>query len=110
MNDKINISRALVGAVMGGIVGAAGAYFVLSKQIHEIEERIALTPPIAVVDFVAMADQYPGGASAEAIDEMLTTSFTAIDKLTQAGYIVLSAEDVVSAPAELYLTSEVLGQ
>ncbi len=99
----------LLAGLLGGIVGAVLAvgigWYTLIKPMHH---RLQQTPPVVVVDFVRLAQQYPEGASAEEVERLMRKTNTALLKLRDAGYVVLDAQAVLAAPDELLVTSDLL--
>lgn len=91
----------LKGALLGAIGGFAASYFVLNAQLSEMNERLALTPPIVVVDFVKMASAYPEGATAEELEPLLTETNNRIVKLKEAGYLVIDYQNILAAPGDI---------
>jgi len=104
----MNIKVIFISIILGAMSGLGSSYFVMNKQISNINERLIQTPPIVIVDFAKMASHYPDGASQKKIDEMMVKTNNAIIKLKKAGYLVLDSGAVVSAPSDIYLPEEII--
>lgn len=89
------------GALLGAIAGFAASYFVLGTQISRMEERLDLSPPIVVVDFVEIASSYPQGATAEELEPLMKKTNNSIKKLKDAGYIVIDYQNILAAPSDI---------
>ncbi|MCB5162651.1 hypothetical protein [Marinomonas algarum] len=97
----MDFKSILLAAFLGGGVGAASIYFALENK-----NEAPQVPSIAVVDFAKMAMQYPDGATPEQVEDMMSRTKIAIDKLKDAGYIVLDSGAVVAAPEDSYLPED----
>ncbi|MDU7586733.1 MAG: hypothetical protein E7K47_04955 [Acidovorax sp.] len=103
------LTAGLIGGVIGAVLHAAislsAGWYLFIKPM---QERLQQTPPVVVVDFVRLAQQYPEGASAEEVEKLMRKTNAALLKLRDAGYVVLDAQAVLAAPDELLVTSELL--
>lgn len=84
---------------------ALGANLQLRTSIKQMQSQLSLTPPVVVVDFVKLAQAYNDAEGPELEREIINTSLN-IQKLADAGYLVLDAANIVSAPDDVYLPVE----
>ena len=78
------------------------AIIALSYKVIIAEDEVPLSP-VLVIDFMAIAEKYPENASDEEIERQIRLVHNAIQKLADAGYVVLDAANVVKAPDSAYL-------
>lgn len=94
--------------LLGGLLGAAIALGVGWVNFKPVQERSQLTPPVVIVDLVMLAKQYPEGASVEEVEKLMLKTNASLLKLRDAGYLVLDAQAVLAAPADLMLSAELM--
>jgi hypothetical protein len=104
----MDIKSIALSAVIGCVGGAGISSMLIKSQQDNLEERLIKSPPIVVVDFAKMAMQYPEGASPEEVESLMMKTNEAVIKLREAGYLVLDAGAVVSAPEDVYLPEDFL--
>lgn len=63
---------------------------------------------VVIVDFGRIASNYPEGASEEEISRLMVEFNTVLQQLSDAGFIVLDAAAVVSAPRDAYLPDDLI--
>ena len=102
----MNTKSIAIAAIIGSLGGAALSSLLIKNQQHELEERLIKSPPIVVVDFAKMAMQYPEGASSIELEGLMMKTNEAVIKLREAGYLVIDAGAVVSAPDDVYLPED----
>jgi len=105
--------RVVALALLAGIAGASlalalAAALAWNWYLAPLKERISRTPPVVVVDFVKLAQQYPEGASTEEVEALMLKTNQALLKLRDAGYVVIDAQAVLAAPDDVLVTSELL--
>jgi hypothetical protein len=81
-------------ATAGG-AGYLGAWL----AAREVENGLALRPPVLVLDVATAAR----GADPERIADVLAGHNATVRRLGEAGVLVLDAQAVLAAPADLYL-------
>jgi len=103
----MNLANLIVTAVIGALLGIAGSITYFTPQLTELEEEVKMRPPVLVVDMAKLAlDSVPIGSSKAAIEDHFRNTQGVIDKFSDAGFLILSRENIVSAPAHLMLKSE----
>ena len=66
-----------------------------------------LRPPVLVVDMAKLAvESVPVGSGKAAIEEHFHNTQAVISKFRDAGFLILSIENIVSAPNDLMLKAE----
>ncbi len=93
-----------IAVVVGCLVGAASSYIFLRSELAQLNEELRLRPPVLVVNQLKLAADFKDSPTAQEVRTFLTQTNKAIEKFEDAGYLVLSSEEVVSAPADLMLT------
>ncbi len=94
--------------LLGAICGLGNAYLI--SKLVALQTRIHQSPPIAVIDIVKVVASYPIDAKPEEVEKRIAHTQQSILRLKEAGYLVLDASAVLSAPADIYLNSEVVQQ
>ncbi len=90
----------LAGAFAGALVAGALSWYVAAQATEEAKLR----PPAAIVDFAALVAR--GGEtprSAEDLDRRMLKVKRAVQKLRDAGFLVLDSQSVLGAPESLYV-------
>jgi hypothetical protein len=90
------------------VVNAASAYLITDHFMSDIDERFLQSPPVVVVDFAQMAMGYPEGANPEELEALMMKTNNAVLTLKDAGYLVLDAAAVISAPDDIYLPEDLV--
>jgi hypothetical protein len=103
-NTKTITLAALAGAVLSQFV----TYVLYSPRIDELEYQNTIKPPVAVVDFMSMAREYPAGATDEQLNAGIQRANQAIRDLESAGYLILDAAHIVAAPQDIYLPPDIV--
>jgi len=104
MNTRNLMIASIFIGVVGGIVGCVSS---LSLRVSNLEFEVALRPPVLVVDMTKLAaDSVPVGSGKSAIQQHFRDTQSVVDKFIDAGFIVLSRENIISAPADLMLNVE----
>lgn len=91
----MNVKSLLLAAMLGTAGGVVGAYGIVKTQKTDTRK----STPIVIVDLASLS---------ASLDGKTQPLVTAITKLKDAGYLVLDANAVISAPDDLYLTAELL--
>lgn len=101
----MNIKKKLLplALAIGGstLLGMALVYALLIAQINELKKQLELTSPIVVVDFVKLAALQTDEASEQEFEALLVATRNKIQRLTDAGYLVLDQQYVHQAPADI---------
>ena len=84
----------------GAATGAAAGYLAGRAVSGPLAETLALRPPVAVLALAGGLESLPPEAWGTRIAERTE----AARRLARAGYLVLDAQAVVAAPADLYLS------
>lgn len=95
-----------VSAFAGGLVAVValqsallwGAY----SELKSFKNQLAMTPPTVVVDFGELVSSY-GDVSPEVLEQKMFETRDKMQKLKDAGYLVLDAANIVVAPDDVYL-------
>lgn len=66
-------------------------------------DEIAIAPKIVIVDLMSISSKYPLNATDAEIDFQILKVNTAMQKLADAGYVVLDSANVLKAPASAYI-------
>lgn len=101
--DKQSIA---VAAVLGAVLGFGASFLLFYQQQQSLHYRLEQSPPIVLVDLAKLAASYPQGATPEQTNQLMLRTNDAIARLRDAGYLVIDAQAVLSAPSDLYLPPE----
>ncbi|MCG7878829.1 MAG: hypothetical protein AB2669_07910 [Candidatus Thiodiazotropha endolucinida] len=103
----MSTANLVVSAFIGGVIGFAGSFSYFTPKIGSLEEQVALRPPVLVVDMAKLAvESVPVGSGKAAIEEHFRNTQAVISKFREAGFLILSRENIVSAPNDLMLDAE----
>jgi hypothetical protein len=91
-------AAALVVLASAGGAGYLGAWL----AVRDVENDLALRPPVLVLDVATAAR----GADPERIADVLAGHNAKVRRLAEAGLLVLDAQAVLAAPADLYLEGD----
>lgn len=93
------------GLILTWLVMAAFAVgaIMLSNKVRKLEEQMAYTPPVVVIDFVRLVDSYGVDADPGQLEQRMMETRQQVEALRDAGYLVLDASNVIAAPAAMYL-------
>ena len=87
--------------VVFGLAGALTAGALAGWWVsRDLRAELALRPPALVLDLATSVRSAPP----EAVDELLARQLTAAKQLAAGGFLVLDAQAVLAAPAELTVT------
>lgn len=104
----MKVFEITLSTILGATVGVALGYFVMDKRISSLEEQLALTTPIATVDFLSIAQNAPAGGYKDAeLKEKLDGLKQRAEQLKDMGFVVLRHEQVYAAPDSLIIRDEV---
>ena len=100
----MNIANFFGPAVMGALLGLASSLAYFTPQLAELEEEVRMRPPVLVVDMAKIAlDSVPIGSSKTEIEDHFRNTQRVIDRFRDAGFLILSRENIVSAPIDIML-------
>lgn len=103
----MSTANLFVSTFIGGVIGFAGSFSYFTPKIGYLEEQVALRPPILIVDMAKLAaESVPVGAGKLAIEEHFRNTQGVISKFRKAGFLILSRENIESAPDDLMLTAD----
>lgn len=103
MNTRID--HLVLSAAAATAIAFASSFFYFNPKLEQLEEEIALRPPVIVVDMTKLAiDSVPIGSSKEDIEAHFEKAQKIIDQFKKAGFLVLPRENIISAPDDLMLT------
>ena len=103
----MNTANLIIATIISAMIsfGASFAYF--SPKLSELNNQVELRPPVLIVDMAKLAiESVPVGSGTAAIDEHFRNTQDVIDKFSDAGFLVLSRENIISAPQDLMLNSD----
>ena len=103
--DRAGLGQAvpLWTAILTMLATAGGAgYLGAWLAAREVENGLALRPPVLVLDVAEAAR----GADPERIADVLAGHNATIRRLAEAGVLVLDAQAVLAAPSDLYLKGD----
>lgn len=97
------------------LIGCLLAIFAMGYLLNERLETLEAAsrnanPPMVVIDFAKLVQQYPEGASPEEVNALMQQTNQAIFALQESGMLVLDSSAVMVAPPEMYLSPEMLMQ
>lgn len=105
-DDGFSLSTALTGALVALLIALPVTYKYIE---HKLEALGTTQPQIAVIDFSAiLAAQAERGAGEDEISETVLQLNEVVTDLTSSGFIVLDGNSVLSAPENVYISSELL--
>ena len=93
----------LLSSMAGGLLGLVLSLWFLGSQLAELRGQQDLSPPIAIIDFVAIQKSYPSDAGEEELERLMVRTNNNLFKLKEAGYLIIDASAVISAPDGLYV-------
>jgi hypothetical protein len=100
-----NLKDVLVTALLASLLSVVGLAFYMKPTLDRLRDDLALRPPVMVVDMANLAiESVPVGASKDEIDAHFVNAQKAVDRFSEAGYLVILRQSIVSAPAGLTLT------
>jgi len=82
----------------------------ISSSMMEVSEKMDRFAPIVIVDFVALAETYPVGASQDELNTLMLKTSQSVSKLAKEGYVVIDRSNIVRAPEKLNFPTELLIQ
>lgn len=101
-----NPKDLLVTVLLASLLSAVGLAIYMKPTLDRIRDDLALRPPVMVVDMANLAiESVPVGASKEQIDAHFVNAQKAVARFSEAGYLVILRQSIVSAPAGLTLTT-----
>ncbi len=84
-------------------LGAVVHAWFLQEKLAAVERQLALSAPIAVIDFAATVLALGPNATEQEIEHRLLATNQQIEKLMTAGFIVLDAQAVVAADEAMFV-------
>ncbi|ODN41395.1 hypothetical protein [Piscirickettsia litoralis] len=99
----MHIKQTLISVIVSSIIATIVVFLFFHNKISHLENQLAQTPPIAVVDLTQFVQSYPKGASEQTVNARLNKLHSDIAKLKDAGYLVLNANQVMAAPSDIYI-------
>lgn len=106
----MDLRTVLAAAVLGAAVALGGAYYFINDINQSITAMQANMPPVIVVDFGAIVASYPKEISEDEMMTLMQRTNDTFVRLKDAGYMVLDAQAVISAPKDLYLPVEAFAE
>ncbi len=88
------------------VSGLSQAY--LFFKLTALQARLDRSPPVVVIDVANLIASSPSQTSQAELDQHMAKARQAFSALQQAGYLILDANAVLGAPADLYLSREVM--
>lgn len=74
-------------------------YIALDSRLSSVEEKVSVMTPVAVVDFLSIANKTPGKALSDSeLKRRIDLLETRSNKLADQGFVVLRSEKLFSAP------------
>jgi len=98
--------NALHIATIAMIILLAGLIYITHWRLQVVEEQLAMTPPLVVIDFAELVSSY-GFVEGPELEAKMVEARDKVQKLKDAGYLVLDAANVVAAPADVYLPVDI---
>lgn len=105
--NLVSMSNFLSG-LLGAAVVAAVSFFMLNSKVAELELELEHRPPIVVVDFVELAKNYPSNVTDRETEQIMRNTHNTIAKLIQSGYVVLDKSEIIGAPTDIYIPSDLI--
>ncbi len=94
------MSAVLAGAFAGAAAAAGISWYLAQERAEEAKLR----PPLAIVDFATLVTREAGPPrAADDLDRRMMTVKKAVQKLRDAGFLVLDSQGVLGAPELLYV-------
>ncbi len=103
---SIGFGTMLAIALMGAILGLGGSYYLFTTLEARLNRLQQESPPVVVVDIPAIVARFPQDISTEETDALMRRTKATIDRLKQAGYMVLDADSVLAGPEGLYVPTD----
>lgn len=101
---RVDIRSSLIGAALAVAIMAPVTFFLMQQTEQRIEDRLASASPIAVLDYAGAVMSFTqNGGTQEDTDGLAARIDGAIDKLSAAGFVVLSSRAVLKAPPSNYI-------
>ncbi|TDX26800.1 hypothetical protein DFO67_11565 [Modicisalibacter xianhensis] len=95
--------------LIGFLIAIFAMGYLLNKRLEAVEVAARnANPPMVIIDFAKLVQQYPEGASAEEVNALMQQTNQAIFALQETGMVVLDSSAVMVAPPEMYLSPEML--
>lgn len=91
-----------IGILQISVAALAIATGFLGYKVYSTEE-ISEPPRIVIVDLMSISSKYPLNATDAEIDTQILKVNTAMQKLADAGYVVIDSANVLKAPASAYI-------
>lgn len=92
--------------LLSALMGSFGGYFATTRVLEEPLHKLSLTTPVFVLDRTALVKAIPPEASPDAIARAMDAWRQQADQLARAGYLVIDAGMVVSAPEDVYVRTQ----
>ena len=103
----VPVANLVVTTFIGGVMGFAASVAWLSPTLRELNQQLALRPPVLVVDPARLAvETVPVGAGKDAVDAQFQAIQRVIERFAAAGFLVLPRQSIVSTPLDLMLQKE----
>lgn len=108
-DPRFDIRTALAGAAIAVLIMSPITYKLVQHGQQQVERRLADAPPVAILDFSgAVATFAKSGGTNEDVERMVRGVDETVRKLSGAGFLVLDAKAVLSAPKALYVPQNLI--
>lgn len=91
----------------GALAVSITAGYFFHDRITSLEQQ-ASGSEVLIVDLGQMATMYPSGVSQSELDDMILRVNEVLHQLSDAGYIVIDRQQVLTAPPEYRLDSRII--
>ena len=101
-NPGVSLTTVMVFMLVAATASAGYAHY----RFEALQQQVDRTPPIAIVQLADFIQQMPPNPSAEDMKALYERYGNIVDRLADAGYLVLDGQAVAGAPADLYVPTE----
>ena len=101
-NDGVSFSTAVLLMLIAAAVSAAYTHY----RFDKLQQAVERTAPIAIVRLADFIEQMPAKPSSADMKALYERYGTIVDRLADAGYLVLDGQSVAGAPADFYVPAD----
>lgn len=95
----MKVFEIALSSILGATLGVAITYVALDSRLDSIEKEVSLMTPVAVVDFLSIANSSPSkGLTDTEMKRRIDALESRSKKLADQGFVVLRHEKLYSAP------------